>query len=224
MNFGSKKIFYGVLVVILSACTARNNIDSQAPAAQTLRHVPGGCENCELMFDGIPKEMNAIDTSDGWSEPGQKLIVKGKVFQVDQSTPASDIILYYYHTDQKGYYSPGDNKDAASNRHGRLRGWVKTGTDGTYAIYTSRPAQYPGNQFEAHIHVIVKEPDIEEPYWIDEWIFDDDPLVTTSLRQRLENRGGSGILKTTLDGDVQVANHDVFLGRNIPGYPVKSEK
>lgn len=209
------------LVFLLTACTTRNNVESQAPATQTIRHLSGPCEDCELMFDGIPKEMNSVDTSDGWSKPGQKLIVKGKVVQLDKTTPASDIIIYYYHTDQKGYYSPGENKDAASKKHGRLRGWVKTGTDGTYAIYTSRPAQYPGNQIEAHIHVIVKEPDIDEPYWIDEWIFDDDPLVYPTLRQRLENKGGSGILKTTLEGDAQVAMHDVVLGLNIPGYPVK---
>jgi len=208
------------LVLLLTACTSRNNVESQAPAAQTLRHIPGHCEDCELMFSGMPKEMNSIDTSAGWFEEGQKLIVTGKVYHPDKTTPASDIIVYFYHTDQHGYYSGGKENDPVK-RHGRLRGWVKTGSDGTYSIYTSRPAQYPGNQFEAHIHVLIKEPDIDLPYWIDEWIFDDDPLVTPAIRQRLEKRGGSGILTTTLEGDVQVAVHDVILGLNIPGYPAK---
>ncbi len=170
------------------------------------------------MFEGIPKHINAIDTSDGWSEPGQKLLVSGKVLHLN-NTPAADVLIYYYHTDQKGYYAPGNKKDAGSRKHGRLRGWIKTGSDGTYSLYTNRPAQYPGNKIEAHIHVIVKEPDMNEPYWIDAFLFDDDPLVTTELRSRLDNYGGSGILTTRLDGDLQVANHDIILGKNIPGYP-----
>lgn len=170
------------------------------------------------MFEGIPKHINAVDTSDGWSEPGQKLLVSGKVLHLD-STPAADVLIYYYHTDQKGYYAPGDKTDAGSKKHGRLRGWVKTGPEGTYSIYTSRPAQYPDNKIEAHIHVIVKEPDMNEPYWIDAFIFDDDPLVTDDLRKRLDNYGGSGILTTRLEEEVQIANHDIILGKNIPGYP-----
>jgi protocatechuate 3,4-dioxygenase beta subunit len=171
------------------------------------------------MFVGMPENLNAIDTSEGWFEEGQKLIVHGTVFRPDQKTAAESIIIYYYHTDQKGYYSPGDKTDAGSRRNGRLRGWVKTGPDGTYSIYTSRPAQYPTNNTEAHIHILIKEPDLDKPYWTDAWVFDDDPLLTPSLRQRLENRGGSGIMKTRIEGDVQVAQQDVILGLNIPGYP-----
>ena len=211
-----------LVFAVCISCAGRNNVESQSATNSSIRKMPSAnCENCELMFVGMPEKIYSSDTTEGWFEKGQKLIVTGKVFQQDQTTPASDITIYYYHTDQQGYYSPGDLKDNGSQKHGRLRGWVKSGTDGTYSIYTSRPAQYPGNKIEAHIHVLIKEPDIDVPYWIDEWIFDDDPLVTPALRQRLENRGGSGILKPILKGDVQVANHDIILGLNIPGYPTK---
>jgi protocatechuate 3,4-dioxygenase beta subunit len=67
--------------------------------------------------------------------------------------------------------------------------------------------------------VIVKEPDIDQPYWIDGWVFDDDPLLTTELRNRLPNHGGSGIMKTEMENGIQVVHQEVILGLNIPGYP-----
>lgn len=166
----------------------------------------------------MPATILPADTSDGWFEEGQKLIVRGLVVENDLTTPASDVIVYYYHTDQKGVYATNETT-RGSRKHGRLRGWVKTDQDGRFRIHTSRPAQYPSNNTEAHIHVIVKEPDLREPYWIDSWIFDDDPLLTPALRNRLENRGGSGILEIKLEGDIQVADQKIILGQNVPGYP-----
>lgn len=220
MKSGIPNSFFVLLITVILSCAGRPTVESQTPESPSLRKLPAGnCEDCDLMFVGMPENMSSIDTSDGWYEEGQKLIVKGTVYRPDQKTPASDIIIYYYHTDQKGNYSPGGKTDAGVRRHGRLRGWVKTGPDGKYSIYTNRPAQYPTNSTEAHIHILIKEPDIDKVYWIDGWVFDDDPLLTSHHRSRLENRGGSGIMKTRLEGDVQVANQDVILGLNIPGYP-----
>ena len=208
-------------MILFIACAGRNNVESQVSVSPTIRHISGACEDCELMFAGMPTKLSPADTSDGWYEPGQKLIVSGKIYSPDKRSPAADIILYYYHTDQKGIYAPDKKNDGIAQRHGRLRGWVRTGADGSYSIFTSRPAQYPNNNIEAHIHLLIKEPDIDKPYWIDEWVFDDDPLLTPDLRRRFEKRGGSGILNIAYDGAIQVATHDIFLGLNIPGYPMK---
>ena len=210
---------YAWALVTLLACGGKNPIESQSVSPPTARILNEHCQDCELMFINIPDKILSVDTTDGWSEDGQKLIVSGKVFGPDKSTYASDVVIYYYHTDQKGYYSPGTYTDAGAHKHGRLRGWVKTGKDGSYKIYTSRPAQYPDHKIEAHIHVLIKEPDLDKPYWIDEWVFDDDPLLTSELRNRFQKRGGSGILEIKTDGNIQYANHDVILGLNIPGYP-----
>lgn len=217
-----------IVALFFFSCANKEHAHSQQqsvtaqpdPTHQQIKSLPGGsCEGCDLMFLGMPSKISSVDTTDGWFEKGQRLKIEGTIFKSDQKTPASDVILYYYHTDQKGYYTPKDHMPQGARRHGYLRGWIKTGTDGKYTIYTSRPSQYPNENFEAHLHVFVKEPFLDSPYYISEWIFDDDPLVTKALRDRLENRGGSGILKTTLENDVQVAKHDVILGMNIPGYP-----
>lgn len=167
------------------------------------------------MYTGMRQHIAANDTAPDWREPGTKLRVSGTVFRNDGRTPAADIILYYYHTDATGHYA---KRPGQQTRHGYIRGWVKTGADGRYSIYTNRPAPYPDRTDPAHIHVIVNEPVLNE-YWVDELVFIDDSLLTDVHRGRLENRGGSGILHVSKNTDIQVAEHDVILGKNIPDYP-----
>jgi len=68
----------------------------------------------------------------------------------------------------------------------------------------------------------VKEPDVPE-YYVDDFLFDDDPLLTAEKRRRLANRGGSGIM--TLHRNRQgtlIGQRTIVLGRNIPGYETAS--
>ena len=149
----------------------------------------------------------------------QKLLIAGTIFKQDGRTPAPNVILYYYHTDINGYYAKREGLDQRVARHGYIRGWVKSDEKGRYAIYTVRPAPYPNGDMPAHIHPSIKEPDIDKEYYIDEFVFDDDTLLTPAKRNALENRGGSGILKVSQKGDLQVAEHNIILGLNIPNYP-----
>ena len=55
-----------------------------------------------------------------------------------------------------------------------------------------------GEQIPAHIHLTIKEPNRRE-YWIDEIVFEGDSRLTAALRNRLEDRGGSGIVRLTRD-------------------------
>ena len=103
---------------------------------------------------------------------------------------------------------------------------LKSNENGKYSIYTVRPGPYPNTDFEAHIHPAIKEPNIDKEYYIDEFVFDDDTLLTGEKRKKLENRGGSGILRVFEKGDLQIAEHNIILGLHIPNYPekVKEEK
>lgn len=184
--------------------------------------VGGGCDGCELMYIGIPKEIHSVDISPGWNEKGQKLIVTGTVFQLDGKTPAKDVIIYYCQTDNDGYYSPKTGMDEKTKRHGHIRGWVKTDTNGNYTIKTIRPAPYPDDVSPAHIHLAIKEPIAANEYYTDEIHFDDDRLlIPYKKKNRLENRGGSGIVRVLFKDSLQIAEHDIVLGLNIPNYPIK---
>jgi len=106
-----------------------------------------------------------------------------------------------------------------AKRHGHIRGWVKSDENGKYSIYTIRPAPYPSNDMPAHIHTSIKEPSIDNEYYIDAFVFDDDVLLTDKERKSAENRGGNGILSLERQKDMDVAEHDIILGLNIPNYP-----
>lgn len=221
MKLFTQKTLAIILIATITACTGQPQPANQNNASvktKTNEIVGGGCDGCELMYVGMPAAINAVDTSVGWAEKGQKLLVTGKVFMRDGQTPANNVIIYYWHTDNNGYYSPSDTMNVQAKRHGHIRGWVKTGSDGRYSIYTIRPAPYPNENIPAHIHTSIKEATINE-YYIDEFVFDNDPLLTEAKRKALENRGGSGILITNTTNGLQTANHDIILGLNIPSYP-----
>lgn len=180
--------------------------------------VGGGCETCELMYLGIPGKIRSVDTSAGWREAGTRLVVKGRVFRSDGISPAAGVVLYYWQTDHSGLYSPATGMVKGAERHGHIRGWVRTDEAGRYAIYTVLPGSYPRERIPAHIHMLVKEAGLNE-YYIDDVVFDDDILLTGAERKKLEGRGGSGILRVEDSAGVQVGVRNIILGLNVPGHP-----
>ena len=220
-----KIIILIALVSTLTNCNGQIKSDKNQIELKSERKklVGGGCDGCELMYVGMPKNINSIDTSAGWSEKGQKLLITGTVYKLGGKIPAPNVIIYYWQTDNNGYYSPRDGMDEIAKRHGHIRGWVKSDENGRYSIYTIRPAPYPNDDMSAHIHTSIKEPNIEDEYYIDEFVFDDDILLTGKKRKALENRGGSGVLRVLIDKDYQVAEHNIILGLNVPNYPEKNQ-
>jgi protocatechuate 3,4-dioxygenase beta subunit len=184
--------------------------------------IGGRCEGCEAIFESpIPfSQLNWIDTLPDFREAGPKLLITGRIFQADGKTPARNTILYVYHTDQKGIYATKGNEKGWAKRHGYIRGWIRTNEEGRYAFYTLKPAAYPDGKEPAHIHPVIKEAD-KDPYWIDEYLFEDDPLLTTEKRKQQYKHGGNGILTITKQDGLLTATRDIILGLNIPNYPVK---
>lgn len=192
--------------------------------SRTQQRIGGPFENSHSIYQQIPGQLANADTTYGWKEPGQKLVISGTVYQADGKTPAKDVVIYYYHTNPSGLYvhDPRKKRSMAPNEkgqtHGYLRGWIKTGADGRYAIYTVRPGVYPTRDEPAHIHLTIKEPGLNE-YYIDDMVFDNDILLSAAKRRNLENRGGSGILRTYRKDSVEYGKRDILLGLNIPGHP-----
>ena len=105
--------------------------------------------------------------------------------------------------------------------HGYIRGWVKTDKEGKYYIYTVRPGTYPTNNEPAHVHITVKEPNDIREYYIDDFVFDDDKILNSDRRKKMENRSGSGVLRLVKKGELLIGERNIILGLNIPGYPKK---
>jgi protocatechuate 3,4-dioxygenase beta subunit len=114
-------------------------------------------------------------------EPGEPLVISGRILQPDGVTPAEGMVLFVYHTDVTGYYN---EKDDAS--HPRLKGWMKTGADGKYEFRTIKPGAYPHRATPAHIHAHVYGPGYSERSIEDYW-FKDDPRIND---KELKNAAG----------------------------------
>jgi protocatechuate 3,4-dioxygenase beta subunit len=189
----------------------------------TSKHVGGRCEGCEAIYES-PIAFEKLDRTahlPDFNEPGPKITISGTVYKNDGKTPAQDVVIYVYHTDQTGRYTDKGNEKGWGKRHGYIRGWMKTDKNGFYEFYTLRPAAYPNSNIPQHIHVTVKEPHKNE-YYIDEYLFDDDPFLTPSERKKQEIRGGNGIVRLTPQSNGMAhATRDIVLGKNIPDYPSK---
>lgn len=214
-----------ITLLQITGCSQNNNKDRSATndnkSSKSAKHVGGHCEGCEAIYESpIPREkLNQTDTLPDFNEPGPKIEISGTVYSHDGKTPAKDVVIYVYHTDQTGHYSNKRNESGWGKRHGYIRGWVKTDKSGFYRFYTLKPASYPNSNIPKHIHVTVKEPDKNE-YYIDEYLFDDDPFLTASERNKQEKRGGSGIIKLVPQTNgILHGTRNIVLGQNIPDYP-----
>ncbi len=207
------------LATIESAC--QHHPESEKTVSKTPkleRQVGGPCECCDAWKEGLPENLTNETQISPQGEVGEALEISGTIFQKDGKTPASNTILYVYHTDAEGFYSDGPNFSDCSKQHGHLRGWMKTGKNGEYKFRTIRPASYPNTSFEQHIHPVIKEPGIAE-YWIDEFVFDDDPKLNEKYRSNMQERGGNGIVAVQKNAaGVWVGKRDIILGKNVPGY------
>jgi protocatechuate 3,4-dioxygenase beta subunit len=172
----------------------------------------GPCEGCELVFAGMPDDPAPTARIAPAGERGETLVIEGTVRTLDHA-PAAGIIVYAYHTDSNGVYPRG------TTRHGRLRGWARTDENGNYRFDTIRPGSYPGGNDPSHVHMHVIEPGTGT-YFIDDLVFDDDPLLSAEERDGSRpRRGGSGVAHPVRDdAGVWHARRDIALGENVPGY------
>ena len=216
----AKVIFSVLLSIAIFGCAQSDSHAQNEKNNNTNQIVGGRCEGCEAIHESkIPfNTLNEIDTLSIFNEDGPKLVVSGTVYKSDGETPAPGVVLYIYQTDQTGRYRITGNETGWGKRHGSIRGWMRTNAQGQYKFYTVRPASYSQTGPPAHIHIIVKEPDKNE-YWIDDFLFDDDPFLTAEERKNHRGLGGNGILKIKEIDNVQHAERNIYLGKNIKNYP-----
>lgn len=199
-----------LVLLAFSSCNAQTkNTNSKL--------IGGGCEGCEAIYEYDGKKITSIDTLPEFKNKEPQLKITGTVFKKDGKTPAENVIIYIYHTNRQGIYETKGNETGWAKRHGFIRGWIKTGKDGKYTFYTFKPAAYPDGSEPEHIHITVKEPDKNE-YYLDEYVFEDDPILTQSTKNKLKNRGGSGIMKLIKGSGMLTGERNIFLGKNIPNY------
>lgn len=170
----------------------------------------GTCQGCEAILDYQPGEIKYADTLQSLAGPGQAMLICGQVFKPDGRTPASEVILYLYQTNQEGIYPIDTNTSGWALRHGKIRLWLKTNSNGEYCFYTLRPGSYPDRDEPAHIHLTILEPD-GSYYWLDSYKFSDDPMLKTKESEDHPRGGGNPVLNLTLKEGLWQGNRDITL-------------
>jgi protocatechuate 3,4-dioxygenase beta subunit len=118
------------------------------------------------------------------SEPGTRLLVRGRLFAADGERPVAGAILYAYQTDVTGVYNPKAGPP-------RLRGFMKTDAEGRFEYDTIRPGSYPGTTIAAHVHHQAWGGGVPAQ-WLSDLNFADDPFVSAADRARSEAAGRFG--------------------------------
>lgn len=116
-------------------------------------------------------------------EPGKRMIVSGRLFDLNARAPLPRRRIGVYQTDATGNYG----RDPREPGWARLNGWLVTDSLGRYEIRTIRPAPYPGGSTPEHIHFV-----IETPTGFDgatELRFEDDPLVPRMVVEASRHEG-----------------------------------
>lgn len=149
--------------------------------------------------EGEPANIPTRAVLSAWGEAGAPLVVSGRVFAADGTTPVEGLTLYVYHTDARGHYSELDGN--GQEPQPRIKGWVRTDREGRYEFQTTRPGAYPGRRNPEHIHVKAYGAGYRER-WLPDFLFEDDPLVAAETRARYRDLGRfSPVMKVTRGAD-----------------------
>ena len=181
-----------------SACSQTPRPETGDAARQPSRPDLYLCDGCEAAEERSADELGWRAELPPDDEPGERLVLSGRVLMPDGETPAPGVVLYVHQTNAAGLYRSIQSTSGGGRNDGMIEGWLTTDSTGRYEIRTIKPAPYPDGGMPAHIHLYVKEPG-RRPYYIDDFVFEGDPHVTERYRAQQELRGGSGIVQLHRD-------------------------
>jgi protocatechuate 3,4-dioxygenase beta subunit len=84
-------------------------------------------------------------------EPGESLVIYGKIIDRKTNQPVKNVSLFLYQTDTSGVY----NTTGAPDEQARISGTVHTNESGCFKIKTILPGDYPEQNNSRHIHYVI---------------------------------------------------------------------
>lgn len=168
-------------------------------------------ENSSYEEVDIPRWSN-IDTIPDFDTKQNKIKITGTIYEKDGITPAKDVILSIYQTNEIGDFVLVKNEKNEKEIYHYAT--IKTEADGQYTFYTFMPGTTHRSNELKKIHPIIKEQEKEE-YGMYAFVFDNDPLLNKLCRNKLAKRGIDNILKLEKESDMYVATKNIILTDNI---------
>lgn len=174
---------YLVLIIVVfssaySSSVLTTSIGVAAQAAPVVNSDPPECGGC-LFLEAPANLSNKLAIFPNRTAV-ERVRIRGTVYESDGKTPAKNVVMYFYQTDETGAYSKrGDEpRNSYAWWHGKQRGFLKTNERGEYQIDTIKPAPYPSQDEPAHIHAGVQSPSQKRDYSIADFVFADDKLLS----------------------------------------------
>ncbi len=189
--------------LIFSAFTAQLNAQQDANNINDTKQHP--------IYNYGERALTAVDTIPEYAQAEQKLKISGTIFENDGITPAKDVIVFIYQTNEDGKY---DLKTENEEDYIYHRAWVKTNEEGEYTFFTFIPGTDYGSNEMKHIHTVIKEPNTPE-YDMDGFLFENDPYLSRYCRKKLKKAGATNILNPEKSGDILVAQRDIVLPQTL---------
>lgn len=155
----------------------------------------------------VPRWSN-VDTIPDFDTHQNKIKITGTIFEKDGVTPAKDVVLSIYQTNEVGDFVLVKNE--SNERDIYHSATIKTQEDGRYTFYTFMPGTYHRSNELKQIHQNIKEHG-KEVYGMYPFVFDNDPLLRKSCRAKLARKGIDNILKLEKENDMYVATKDIVL-------------
>ncbi len=159
----------------------------------------------------MPRWSN-VDTIPDFDTKQNKIKITGTIYEKDGVTPAKDVILSIYQTNEIGDFVLVKNETKEKEIYHRAS--IKTEADGQYTFYTFIPGTTHRSNELKKIHPTIKEQEKEE-YGMYAFVFDNDPLLNKHCRNKLAKRGIDSILKLEKENDMYVATKNIILTDNI---------
>ena len=100
-------LILGVLLAIFLVLSLKTPLHAQV--------VGGPCEGCEAVLEYGDRKLSPSDTLPEFEKHTEKMYVTGIVYQADGKTPAANVIIYAYHTNEEGIYPTKGNEQRTSN-------------------------------------------------------------------------------------------------------------
>ena len=110
--------------------------------------------------ENIKSEKNCINLEPGQKgflqlakddEPGEPLVIYGKIIDRKTNQPVKDVSLFLYQTDSSGIYNTSGGPDDQA----RIRGTIYANETGCLKIKTILPGDYPGRKNSRHLHYVI---------------------------------------------------------------------
>ena len=142
----NKTFFFLSVAFLFSACQVDRTIH---PISEKNNYRIRGYKN-------LPTRCKIKIASD--EEPGDRLVICGKLIWKDDKRPLKNRLVHFYHTDQSGDYRPTNPND---EKTARLHGELITNDLGMFYLETILPGQYGNSDNNRHIHTTVHGADPE---------------------------------------------------------------